>query len=393
MSASLFAEDELAATIRKAFADKTPLAIRGANTKAGIGRIVRNASEISTKDLSGVTLHEPAEMVISALAGTPLAEVERRLAAQGQMLPFEPGQWGPLFGAASEATIGGIAATNQSGPRRVTAGACRDSLIGVRFINGKGESVKSGGRVMKNVTGLDLVKLLGGSWGTLGIMTEVTFKVLPRPETAITFTLHGLDDQRAVEAMSAALGSPFDVSAAAHLPSSVERVPMTLLRLEGFDSSVTYRFDRLKDLLKRFGPANRIEAEASAALWKQVAEVTPLNEPRTAALWKISLAPSKAPRFLAAVKSHLAMRYMLDWGGGLIWVQIDATDDAGAAVMRANLAGTGGHATLIRAPDAIRDTVPVFEPASDALMKLQASIKASFDPAGILNPGRMAPLL
>jgi len=393
MSASLFAEDELSATIRKAFADKTPLAIHGANTKAGIGGVVKNAAEISTQGLSGITLHEPAEMVISALAGTPLAEVERRLAAQGQMLPFEPGQWGPLFGAASEATIGGIAATNQSGPRRVTAGACRDSLIGVRFINGKGESVKSGGRVMKNVTGLDLVKLLGGSWGTLGILTEVTFKVLPRPETAVTFTLHGLDDQRAIEAMSAALGSPFDVSAAAHLPSSVERVPMTLLRLEGFHASVAYRFDRLKDLLKRFGPANRIEAEASSVLWKQIGEVTPLSEPRGTALWKISLAPSKAPHFLASIKAQLSARYLLDWGGGLIWFQTDAKSDAGAALIRANLAGTGGHATLIRAPGAIRDAVAIFEPASDALMKLQAAIKASFDPAGILNPGRMAPLL
>jgi glycolate oxidase FAD binding subunit len=363
--------------------------VEGGGTKGAVGRPAQAEATLSSSGLTGVTLYEPAELVIAARAGTPLAEVESTLAGKGQELPFEPADWRALLGSTGEPTIGAVAAANLSGPRRIMAGAARDSLIGVRFLNGRAESIKSGGRVMKNVTGLDLVKLMAGSWGTLGFLTEVTFKVLPRPERAATLVLTGLDDARAVEVLCAAVASPFEATGAAHLPAGLDGEARTLIRIEGFSVSVDYRLGELKRLLKPYGAAEVMESKADAALWRAIRDATLLAEPRDRAVWRISTAPTGGPALAAAVAREVNARWFYDWSGGLIWLTTDAKDDAGAAAVRAAVKANGGHATLVRAPAEVRAAVAVFEPLSEPLMRITSGIKAAFDPAGVLNPGRM----
>ncbi|MFE1603047.1 glycolate oxidase subunit GlcE [Methylobacterium sp. ID0610] len=384
-------EAEAAELVAAAAARRERLRVVGGGTKAAIGRPAQDEATLSARGLSGITLHEPAELVIGALAGTPLAEVEARLAEGRQMLPFEPMDHRALLGSSGEPTIGAVAAGNISGPRRISAGAARDSLIGVRFVNGRGEVVKSGGRVMKNVTGLDLVKLMAGSWGTLGLLTEVTFKVLPIPERTATLVLLELDDARAVEALSLGLGSPFEITGAAHWPAGIggDRA-RTMLRIEGFSASIDYRLGELRRLLRRFGTPEILEGEPAADLWTAVRDVGPFAAAQGAgAVWRISTAPTRGPRITAAIAEERAAAWFYDWGGGLIWLRTDAAGDAGAAVVRASVAQAGGHATLMRAPEAVRAAVPVFEPLSEPLMRLTAGIKAAHDPAGLFNPGRM----
>ena len=383
-------EQDAGAIVAEAAARRTPLSLVGGGTKADIGRPAQTAATLSAAALTGVTLYEPAEMVIGARAGTPLAEVVRTLADKGQELPFEPMDHRPLLASTGEPTIGAVAAANLSGPRRILAGAARDSLIGVRFVNGRGEVIKSGGRVMKNVTGLDLAKGLSGSWGTLGFFTEVIFKVLPRAERIATLVLAGLDDARAVEALSLALGSPFEVTGAAHLPANLDGGgARTLIRIEGFSVSIDYRLGELKRLLKRFGAPEVIEGEAAAALWQSVRDATLLAEPRDRAVWRVSTVPTQGPAVMAQVSRAIDARWFYDWGGGLVWIATSAAGDAGAAAIRAAVRTAGGHATLVRAPAEVRAAVDVFEPLSEPLMRITAGLKTAFDPAGVLNPGRM----
>jgi glycolate oxidase FAD binding subunit len=370
-------------------AQRTPLAIVGGGTKAAIGRPAQTEASLSAAALTGITLYEPSEMVIAARAGTPLAEIEHTLAERGQRLPFEPADYRALLGSTGEPTIGAVAAANISGPRRIYGGAARDSLIGVRFVNGRGEAVKNGGRVMKNVTGLDLVKLMAGSWGTLGFLTEVTFKVLPVAERTATLVFSGLDDDRAIEALSMALGSPYEVTGAAHIPIGAGGESAgTLVRIEGFAPSVEYRLGELKRLLRAFGDGALVEGESGEALWRAVRDGALLVEPHERAVWRISTAPRQGASLAAAIAHGTEARCYFDWGGGLIWA---ATPAMQAAVdrVRGAVRAHGGHATLLRAPPELRAAAPVFEPLSEPLMRLTAGLKASFDPAGILNPGRM----
>ncbi|MDP4021934.1 glycolate oxidase subunit GlcE [Methylobacterium sp. NEAU 140] len=383
-------EAEAADTVRAAAARGERLRLVGGGTNAGLGRPAQDEATLSARNLTGITLYEPAEMVVGARAGTPLAEVEALLAARNQMLPFEPVDYRGVMGTAGEPTIGAVAAINNAGPRRITAGAARDSLIGVRFVNGRGEAIKSGGRVMKNVTGLDLVKLMAGAHGTLGLLTEVTFKVLPASERVATLVFPGLDDARAIAALSAALGSPFELIGAAHLPAGIGGAEArTLMRLEGFSDSVDYRIGALRRLLKRYGAPEIRDGADGAALWRAVRDAAPLAEPRDAALWRISTAPTRGAALTASLAGRLDARWFYDWGGGLIWLSTPAAGDAGAEAVRAAVRAEGGHATLVRAPDAVRAAVPVFEPLSEPLMRITAGIKAAHDPGGVLNPGRM----
>jgi glycolate oxidase FAD binding subunit len=382
-------EQDASTIITEAASKGTLLSLSGQGTKATMGRPNQTDASISSTALTGVTLYEPAELVIAARSGTPVSEVVRTLAHKGQELPFEPMDYRFLLGSKGEPTIGAVAAMNLSGPRRIMAGAARDSLIGVRFVNGRGEVVKSGGRVMKNVTGLDLVKLMAGSWGTLGFLTEVTFKVLPKQERMATLVIRGLDDKQAIEALSQALGSPYDVTGAAHLPARDRQGASTLIRLEGFSVPVDYRMNELRRLLKRFRSTDILERRGAEALWQSVRDATVLTDQGERAVWRVSTAPMKGPDFAARVAQSLDAQWFYDWGGGLLWISTPAEGDAGAAVLRETTRALGGHATLVRAPAEIRSTLDVFEPQSEALMTLTRGIKTSFDPSGILNPGRM----
>lgn len=362
-------EAELAEAIRLASA---PLAIRGGGTRP-VGRPQPGAL-LETGALSGITLYEPGALTLVAKAGTPLAEVEAALAAEGQRLPFEPMDHRGLLRTAGEPTLGGMVAANASGPRRVQAGACRDSLIGVRFVDGTGTIVKNGGRVMKNVTGYDLVKLMAGSWGTLGVLTEVAFKLLPAPESAATILWQGLDSASALRLMAEALKTPWEVNAAAHLPDQ-----RTLLRVEGFARSVAYRADELAKALAPFGRSVTLGAAETASLWQQVRDVAPFHD-QDGDVWRIAVKPSDA----AALVAKAGGEALYDWGGGLIWLRVGEGVD-----LRARLGDFPGHATLIRASAETRRHIAPFPPEPPAIAALTRGLRARFDPRGVLNPGLM----
>ncbi len=376
--------------VRAAESAGLPLEIRGGASRAALGRPVQAEATLSTGALDGIELYEPGALCLVVKAGTPLKTVEEALGAENQRLPFEPMDHRALFGVPdAEPTIGGVVACGVSGPRRIQAGACRDSLIGVRFVNGRGEIVKNGGRVMKNVTGYDLVKLMCGSFGTLGVLTELSFKLVPQPEDEATVCIEGLDDRAAVDALSAALGSPFDVSGAAHVPGDADGGnPRTLVRVEGFASSVAYRADRLRTLLGAHGEITILDVEDSRTAWRSVRDCGFFCG-TDQAVWRISVSPSNGPEIVAALKDDADVNAYYDWGGGLVWLAVPDEGEAAASAIRAATARLGGHATLVRATPATRLRVDVFEPESPAIAGLTRGIKSMFDPAGILNPGRM----
>jgi glycolate oxidase FAD binding subunit len=379
-----------------ALAEAKTLEIAGRGSKRGIGRPNQSDMTLDMSGLAGVTLYEPEELVLSARAGTPIAEIERLLAEANQELAFEPADYGSLLGGASGAgTIGGVLAANLSGPRRIKAGAARDHFLGVTAVSGRGETFKSGGRVVKNVTGYDLCKLMAGSWGTLGAMTEVTIKTLPRAETETTVLLTGLDDRRAAQAMAEAMGSSCEVSGAAHLPAAAlgslqglfAGKAVTLMRLEGVAPSVSHRVNVLAALLDNYGKAETLGEEGSRLVWRSIRDVLPFaGDDRP--VWRVSTAPAMGAAIAAAVTAADGVCFS-DWAGGLLWIALPPSDDAGNALIRSAVGQVGGHATLIRAPAAIRAKVAVFDPQAEGVAALTRRVKDSFDPKGILNSGRM----
>jgi glycolate oxidase FAD binding subunit len=389
---------EVEDAVRWALGEEKALEIVGQGSKRAIGRPSQTDLTLDMSSLSGVTLYEPAELVLSAKAGTPLAEIEALLDENNQQLGFEPVDYGPLLGGeAGQGTIGGVIAANLSGPRRVKAGAARDHFLGVSAVTGRGDTIKSGGRVVKNVTGYDLCKLFAGSWGTLAAMTDVTIKVLPKAETEASVLIQGLDDARACEAMAAAMGSPYDVSGAAHLPDHVaswfDGLPKaeatTALRLEGHAPSVAHRKETLTTLMKPFGSIALLEENDSRAFWRSVRQVKPFAAAaaRERPLWRISTAPARGHELLAAITPAAQMFY--DWAGGLIWVAMPFAEEPDAAAVRGAVAEIGGHAMLVRAPASLRAALDVFAPEPAGLAALSKRVKESFDPKGVLNPGRM----
>jgi len=380
-------EAELADLVGGSFPAAKRLEVRGGGSKRAATGAVEAQDVVETTGLSGITLYEPSELVIGAAAGTRLALLTETLEANGQMLAFEPADYrGLLASEGTEPTVGGLVGTNLSGPRRVVAGACRDALIGIRFVNGRGEVIKSGGRVMKNVTGYDLTKLVAGSWGTLGVVTEAIFKVAPKPETSASLTWHGLADDVAIALLSAALGSPYEVSAAAHVPATSGERARTIVRLENFARSVTYRRERLARDLARFGPCEVAEADESVALWATLRDVGPLADP-SSVVWRVSVAPSKACGLARSVAAATDASFFYDWGGGLLWIAVAQSMEAAKAVKLAADAA-GGHVMLMRASDDHRRDAKALLRKSGPLGELTQRIKAAFDPAGILNPGR-----
>ncbi len=335
---------------------------------------------LSTRNLTGIELYEPGALTMVAKAGTPLAEVEAALAAEGQRLAFEPMDHRGLLGIAGTPTIGSVFAANVSGPRRIQTGAARDFLLGVRFVDGRGRMISNGGRVMKNVTGYDLVKLMSGSFGTLGVITEVAFKTLPTPQTTGVLLLEGLDDAAAIRAHCAAMASPFEVTGAAQLQKGLDGAPVTMIRIEGTENSVAYRADELRKVLKSFGDWTlETDPDRTRKGWKYIRDVEPFHN-REGTVWRISVKPTDAPGVVAAL---YGVEAVYDWSGGLIWLL--APKGLAPGSVRGGIAQCGGHATRIRG----HGDEPMFQPLSPTVAALQEGLRSKFDPRGLFNPGLM----
>ena len=392
---------EAAAVVAWAAAESQSLEIVAGGSKRGLGRPPRVDHRLDVSRLAGIVDYDPAELILTARAATPMAEIESELAAKRQMLAFEPPDWRSLIGGEGEPTLGGVLACNLAGPRRVRAGSARDYFLGFSAINGWGDIWKAGGKVVKNVTGYDMCKLQAGAYGTLSVLAEATLKVMPRPETACTILLQGMADEIAIPELSRALNTPYEVSAAAHLPAPVARRSdvaslsnglgaVTALRLEGPAPSVAYRAEAIEALL---GHGMRLDAVETARFWAEIAEAQTLLEPDGRCVWRLCPTPTFSPLVMNVLRARFASAEgYYDWGGGLIWLSLDAGEagrDGGASAVRAATIPAGGHATLVVASDDVRATAPVFEPLRGALAALTRRVKSGFDPRGVLNPGRM----
>ncbi|MCR9281582.1 MAG: glycolate oxidase subunit GlcE [Rhodobacteraceae bacterium] len=373
-----------------AAAEDQPLEIIGQGSKRTLGRPVQAAHVLDLSGLTGVESYEPAELVLTVKAGTPIAEVEKLVDDNGQELSFEPMDFGPLLGVTpAQGTIGGVLAANLSGPRRIKAGAARDHVLGMEAVSGRGEIFNSGGKVVKNVTGYDLPRALCGAYGTLAVATTVTLKVNPKSETSATFVLSGLDDDDGIKALCQAMGSSAEVSGAAHLPAGVNGgSSSTVLRLEGFSTSVDYRFKTLQALLGTYGTPSRLEASETGALWQTIRDVKPYAGGETP-VWRLSVAPTAGPQLVASLREAFELQAYYDWSGGLVWLSCLDGSLHEAEIRAAVDAVGGGHATLVRADASQRSNVPVFHPQPAPLAALSRRLREQFDPKGILNPGKM----
>ncbi len=390
-------DKELQAAVEQACALGRKLEVVGTGTKRALGRPVIADDRLDLSKLADVIDYEPAELVLTARPGTRLSDVETLLEEAGQALAFEPPDYSELLGTDHAGTLGGVIAANLSGPRRIKAGAARDHLLGFKGVTGHGSAFKSGGRVVKNVTGYDLSKLITGSMGTLAALSELSIKALPRPETIWTLTLRDLDDPAASAIMIRAMASAHEVSGAAHLPAGTPAglgfgsAALTVIRLEGPTPSVEARFQTLQ---RELGGGDKLEDKGSLTLWKGVRDAAPMTGSADRAVWRLSVPPTSGPRLAEAIGALLpGTIHFFDWAGGLVWLALKEEGDAGAAIVRAAIESTpgarNGHATLVRASEATRSSVSVYQPQASKLAALYKRVKESFDPKHILNPGRM----
>ena len=392
--------------VRDAVAAGQPLEIIGHGSKRAIGQPMATNAVLDVSALNAITSYEPNELIITVQPGAPMADVLSLIDSKNQQFAFDPMDTSVLLGTPRGAgTVGGMIAVGLAGPRRIKAGGVRDHLLGAHAVSGFGDSFKTGGKVVKNVTGYDLCKLLAGSWGTLSVMTEVTLKVLPKAETERTLVLRGLDDVTANQVMTVALGSPYDVSGVAHLPASIfrsadgtlsglgeTRQAVTLVRLEGIGASVPHRAGSVRDALAPFGAADMIEDEASGSVWTSIRDVAPFAASGSLGawpVWRIVCPPASGGAFGQALARETGGDVIYDWGGGLIWAALPPAPDAHAGLLRQRLKAIGGHATLVRASDQVRNAVDVFHPQEAGVAALGLRVKASFDPRNVLNRGRM----
>lgn len=392
--------------VRAAIASEQPLEIVGHGSKRMVGQPIATNALLDLSALNAVTSYEPNELILTVQAGAPLADVLALLDSKKQQFSFEPMNTSRLLGTPDVGTIGGTISAGLAGPRRIQAGGARDHLLGVHAVSGFGESFKAGGRVVKNVTGYDVCKLIAGAWGTLAVMTEVTLKVMPRAEAERTLVLRGLDDIAANKAMTAALSSPYDVSGAAHLPGSALRTAQgplgeiaaadqsaTLIRLEGITASALSRAASLSKLLQSYGTAEIIEDSQSAALWADIRDVVPFvaSGPRAMwPVWRIVCPPASGGKLGQEIAKRSQGEVVYDWGGGLIWAALPPSADAQASQLRKLVDAAGGHATLIRGPEDVRRVIDVFHPQAPGVAALGDRVRKSFDPRNILNRGRMS---
>jgi glycolate oxidase FAD binding subunit len=396
--------------VRAAIASEQPIEIVGHGSKRQIGQPIATNALLDLSALNAVSSYEPNELIITVQAGAPLADVQSLIDSKNQQFAFEPIDTSMLLGVSGSGTIGGMIGAGLAGPRRIKAGGARDHLLGAHAVSGFGDSFKTGGKVVKNVTGYDLCKLLTGSWGTLAVMTEVTLKVMPKPESERTLMLRSLDDLTANRAMTAALGSPFDVSGAAHLPNSAfrpasgaladlgSRSPgsqaqaVTLVRLEGIAASVADRAGSLSKTLASFGAVEILQDAASAAVWRAIRDIEPFAASGSLGawpVWRIVCPPAAGGALGQALARDTGGDVIYDWGGGLIWAALPPKPDAQAALLRQRAEAAGGHAMLIRASELVRSNVDVFHPQPGGLASLSERVRHSFDPKTILNRGRL----
>lgn len=382
-----------------ALAGEKNLTIAGNSTKESLGRSIQTDAELNLSSLSGIELYEPAELVMQAKAGTKLTDIEATLKQSGQKLAFQPPDYGPLLGGKEgQGTIGGVFSTNLSGSERIKAGAARDHLLGVKGFSGRGEPFQTGSRVMKNVTGYDLCKLVCGSYGTIALCTDLTFKVLPKGEKARTILIFGLDEEKAVAVMRDGLSSRHEVSSAAYLPQKIAaqtgidhvvdaKASVTALRVEGPGPSAEYRCATLRKEFDSRGPQDELHGHNSEKFWKFTSDVSPFVGEGT--IWKVSVPPASSPAYMEKVKQACPeVDYYFDWGGGLVWLKVPEELENGGVDFIRNFP-KGGHATLIRGSILLRNTISPFQPQDPVMKVLMEKVRAGFDPKGIFNPGRM----